>query len=104
LNNAKKLAEKKLHEANKKETTGSITMIGDMRFVGGSNVDVSGWGKFDGTYFIEKATHNVSKSGGYETSVDLREGGPSKKGKKGKKSENQYGQVNTSGVGDDMRA
>ena len=84
LADAEKLAEKKLHDANKKETTGSISLVGDMRFLGGSNVQISGWGKFDGKYFIEKATHNVSKGSGYETSLELRLGGPSKKGKKGK--------------------
>jgi phage protein D len=91
LADAENIAEKKLHEANKKETTGSLTMVGDMRFVGGSNVDVSGWGKFDGKYFIEKATHNVSKGNGYETSIDLRRGGP----KKGKKGETKYGPLDS---------
>jgi phage protein D len=94
LDDAEKIAEKKLHDANKKETTGSITLVGDMRFLGGSNVAVSGWGKFDGTYFIEKAAHKVSKNGGYETSLDLRLGGPSKKGK-GKKGKTKYGPLDT---------
>jgi phage protein D len=93
LDDAEKIAQKKLHDANKKETTGSITLVGDMRFLGGSNVDVSGWGKFDGRYFIEKATHNVNKGSGYVTSIELRLGGPSKKGKD-KKSKTKYGPLN----------
>jgi phage protein D len=97
LADAEALAEKQLHDANKKETTGSITMVGDMRFLGGSNIDASGWGKFDGKYFIEKATHNVSKGSGYETMLDLHLGGPSEKvRKKGKKKgKTQYGPLDS---------
>lgn len=91
LADAEILAEKKLHDANKKETTGSVTLVGDMRFLGGSNVDVSGWGKFDGRYFIEKATHSISKGNGYSTSVELRLGGPDKKRRKGKKGKTKFG-------------
>ena len=86
LADAETIAEKKLHDANKKETTGSITLVGDMRFLGGNNVEVIGWGKFDGTYFIEKASHSINKGSGYVTSLELHLGGP--KEKKGKK---QYG-------------
>jgi len=93
LDDAERIASKKLHDANKKETTGAITMVGDMRFLGGNNVDVSGWGKFDGTYFIEKVTHSVSKSSGYTTNLDLRLGGP-KKGK-GKKGKTKYGPLDS---------
>jgi hypothetical protein len=63
-------------------------MIGDMRFVAGVNIQVAGWGKFDGKYFIEKAAHSVNASG-YITSLDLRLDGP-KKGKKIK-----YGPLNS---------
>jgi phage protein D len=82
---AEGLAKSKLHEANKKETTGSFTLMGDIGLVGGVNVDVSGYGKFDGTYFIESAKHSYG-DGGYTTRIEIREGGPSKKKKRGKKS------------------
>ena len=85
---AEDLAKSKLHEANKKETTGSFTLAGDIGLVGGVNVDVSGYGKFDGTYFVESAKHSYG-DGGYTTQIEIREGGPSKKRKKkgkGKKS------------------
>ncbi|GHV45283.1 hypothetical protein FACS1894204_03990 [Synergistales bacterium] len=95
LADAEALAEKKLQEANKKETIGSISLIGDMRFVGGCNVDVSGWGKFDGKYFIERATHSVSKSGGYETSIELHLGDPKESGKKNKKGKTEYGPLDS---------
>ncbi|MDR1516427.1 MAG: hypothetical protein LBS45_12110 [Synergistaceae bacterium] len=82
---AEKLARSKLHEANKREVTGSFTLAGDIGLVAGVNVDISGYGKFDGTYFIESARHSYGE-GGYTTQIEIREGGPSKKKKKGKKS------------------
>jgi phage protein D len=83
LDDAEAIAKSNIHEANKKETTGSISMMGDMRFVAGVNVQISGWGKFDDKYFIEKATHSVSMGSGYATNLELRIGEPKKgKGKK----------------------
>ena len=55
----------------------------DLRFVGGSNVKISGFGAFDGSYVIEKATHTVS--GSYTTKLDLSMGKESKKAVKAKK-------------------
>ena len=57
--------------------------MGDLRFVGGSNVTISGFGAFDGKYVIEKATHTVGDA--YTTKLDLRMGGDSKKSSRGKK-------------------
>jgi phage protein D len=82
---AEDLARSKLHEANKHEVTGSFTLAGDIGLVAGVNVAISGYGKFDGTYFVESAKHSYGE-GGYTTQIEVREGGPSKKKKKGKKS------------------
>ncbi len=77
LGDAKKIAKEKLRKANKKEITGSITLMGDLRFVGSSNIKISGFGAFDGEYVIEKATHSVS--GSYTTKLELSMGKESKK-------------------------
>ena len=77
IEDAKKMAKKKLRQANKKEITGNITLMGDLRFVGGSNITISGFGAFDGQYAIEKATHSIGSS--YTTKLDLRMGEKSKK-------------------------
>lgn len=77
LGDAKKIAKEKLRKANKKEITGNVTLMGDLRFVGSSNVKISGFGAFDGDYVIEKATHSVS--GSYTTKLDLSMGKESKK-------------------------
>jgi phage protein D len=86
LADAEAIAKSNLHDANKKETTGSISMIGDMRFVAGVNIQISGWGNFDGKYFVEKASHTVNTGGGFATHLELRVGGAKKNGK-GKKNE-----------------
>ena len=57
--------------------------MGDLRFVGASNITISGFGAFDGKYAIEKASHSVGDS--YTTKLDLRMGGDSKKSAKKKK-------------------
>jgi phage protein D len=49
--------------------------MGHFAYVGGSTVLLSGWGAFDGLYFIERATHHVDKNGGYTTSLEIRIGG-----------------------------
>ena len=87
---AKKIAQERLKSANKKEITGNISLMGDLRFVGGSNIKIKGFGAFDGDYVIEKATHSVS--GGYTTKLDLSMGKESKKKvreKKKKKSQSR---------------
>ena len=83
-NDARRIASESLRQANKREITANITLMGDLRFVGGSNLTISGFGSFDGKYVIEKATHTVS--GSYTTKLDLRMGGESKKDSRKKKS------------------
>lgn len=73
LAEAERLGKKKLYDANKREMSGSFSLMGDFQFVGGSTVKLSGWGKFDGVWFVERATHKVSR-GGYTTDIDIRMG------------------------------
>lgn len=77
IDDAKKIAQERLKSANKKEITSNLTLMGDLRFVGGNNIKISGFGAFDGDYVIEKATHSVS--GSYTTKLDLSMGKESKK-------------------------
>ena len=89
---AKKIAKEKLKTANKKEITGNLTLMGDLRFVGGSNITISDFGAFDGVYVIEKATHTVGDS--YTTKLDLSMGKESKKKlRKKKKSKSKTGRI-----------
>ena len=66
---AQRKAKAKLYEANKKEITGSMTLMGDFSLIAGETVSIIGAGKFDGKYKINKATHSLSS--GYVTSIDI---------------------------------
>ena len=66
---AQRKAKAKLYEANKKEVTGSMSLMGDSSLVAGEVVLIIGAGKFDGKYKINKATHSLGS--GYITTIDL---------------------------------
>lgn len=71
IGEAKRFAANIAREKNKGERTGSFSLKGNPKMITGYTVNVKGYAKFDGKYFIEKTNHNVT--GGYETKVDLRE-------------------------------
>jgi hypothetical protein len=65
-------AQSELRKKNKGETMGSISMLGDPRQRGGVVVNLSGFGVFDGPYFVESASHAIDKDGGYTTENSVR--------------------------------
>ena len=66
---AQKKCKERLQAANSKEVTGEISLMGDLRYVGGSTVEIKGFGAFDGKYLIESAVHSIGN--GYTTSIKL---------------------------------
>ena len=80
---AKKIAEKRLKQANKNEVKGNITIIGGVDFLAGNNVTLKGFGAFDGKYMIEKVTHSLGS--GFTSQLELTMGGSSKSAAKDKK-------------------
>jgi len=66
---AEQKAKAKLREANKTETTLSITKKGDISIVASSCVIVIGLGHFDGKYYIDDVIHNLSN--GFTTKCEL---------------------------------
>jgi uncharacterized protein len=66
---ARRLAQKTLRKLNKRENTGTLSVVGNVNLLGGSCVDLEGFGFFSGKYYIESATHSLS---GYETSIEVR--------------------------------
>lgn len=68
---AKILAQNRLGNKNKFEFTANFDLVGNVSLVASSNIEVSGFGAFDGKYSIVTAKHVVSSSG-YRTSVELR--------------------------------
>lgn len=67
---AKKIAAAKLIEANNKEITASISLMGNPNIWTGYEVELSDFGVFSGKYVIDKVTHTISGSQGYITNFD----------------------------------
>lgn len=70
LADAEEIAIATARKKNKKVLTADITVVGDPSFLQGYTVDVVGWQKFDGKYFIENASHSVGN--GYTVKLKLR--------------------------------
>ncbi len=70
LAEAMNLAQKELRKKNKKQVTGNVTLIGDLRIVAGINVGIKGWGHFDGKYFVDKAIHSYQQ-GVFATAIEI---------------------------------
>lgn len=68
---AKRWAQMEARNKNKTAKTGKITLLGDENLIQGVTVKVKKFGAFDGKYFIESTSHNVT--GGYTVDVNLRE-------------------------------
>jgi len=71
IGEAKELAEKNLRLHNKFARTVQLTMTGDTRLVAGVNIQMAGWGGWDGKYIITQAKHSVGSSG-YTTAINAR--------------------------------
>ena len=66
----KVLARKRLREKNLKENMARMTFVGETKLVAGVNIDIKGFGSFDGKYYITQAQHNYSSSG-YAVDVEM---------------------------------
>ncbi len=61
--NLDRKAKARLREQNKKEWTASCSLVGEIIYFAGTNINFEGWYKFDGKYHLETVTHNISNSG-----------------------------------------
>lgn len=68
---AQVLARSRLREANRKELTGSFTIMGYPGLVSGLTIILEDFGLFSGKYFVEKTTHQAG--GKYTTSAEIRQ-------------------------------
>ena len=64
------LAKNRLRSGNQGECTGSFTVMGHPGLVAGITVGMSGFGKFDGKYFVTKATHSMGSK--YTSKAEIR--------------------------------
>lgn len=67
-----------LHAANVRSRTASVECLGCPRLVAGTTVGLDGFGDFSGRWFVKTATHRVSGSGGYTTSLELTTPAPTR--------------------------
>ncbi len=68
---AQQYAEKRLKELSRMVITGSGSCVGNQKMLTEKRVRTNGCGRFNETYYIEKATHELSKSSGYKTTFDI---------------------------------
>lgn len=59
-----------LRAANEGERTATLDWMGCPGIVAGITLQLEGWGKYDGTYFVESAEHKLARA--YTTSAELR--------------------------------
>lgn len=71
LQDAEIKAKAKLLEHNRKCQTMSLTTKGDLKYVACKNIDVTGFGKLDGKYYIDTVTHSKDANGGYKVTLEL---------------------------------
>jgi len=64
------LAQNSLRGQNGSECTGGFTIMGHPGLVAGMTVSMTGFGRFDGTYFVTKADHKLGDK--YTTSAEIR--------------------------------
>lgn len=62
----------KLNNENKKATTMTVTIKANTKIVASCNVQISGLGKLDGKYYVDKVRHRLSGSSSYNMTLTLR--------------------------------
>ena len=70
LKQAEEMAKAALRANNLLQTKLEITMMGDTKYVAGLTLDLSGFGNYNGKYFINSVSHEISNSG-YKSVLEL---------------------------------
>jgi phage protein D len=71
LKQAKEKGAAELYRLNRKKVTADVDIYGDPYMVAAININITGFGKFDGIYHIERSDHTLTKSSGYNTTLSL---------------------------------
>ncbi len=61
-----------LHNKNKMQTEGRITLIGNPKLCAGLNIELTGLHILNGKYHIETAKHTIDRHSGYKTELEVR--------------------------------
>ena len=70
IDEAEKLAKKKLHEKNLEEVAVSLDMTGDFALLASNTVMLKGFHVYDGKYIIMRSSHEIGS--GYTSKIELR--------------------------------
>ena len=70
IDEAEKLAKKKLHEKNLEEVAVSLSMMGDFALLASNTVMLKGFHVYDGKYLIVRSSHEIGS--GYTSKIELR--------------------------------
>lgn len=70
MGDAIRLGKSELRNANKNKNKASLEFMGNPAVVAGVVLALTGFGQFDGRWFVEKAEHKIGS--GYTTSVEIR--------------------------------
>lgn len=68
---AERVVRKKLREKNKAQNTSKMTLRWNCDIAAGVCVELKGFNKMDGIYFIDKVNHSIRTSGGSKMSLEL---------------------------------
>lgn len=71
LQDAEIKAKAKLLEHNRQCQTMSVKLMGDTKYISSKCVDVSGFGKLDGKYYIDTVTHEKNAGSGYYCTLEM---------------------------------
>lgn len=71
LQDAEVKAKAKLLAHNRQCQTMSVTVKGDTKYISSKCVNVSGFGKLDGKYYIDSVTHNKDAGAGYTCTLEM---------------------------------
>jgi uncharacterized protein len=64
-----------LHQHNMLQVTGRLSMPGTTAIAAGVNITISGFGAYDGKFYVESARHQIERSAGYTTELQIRSTG-----------------------------
>lgn len=65
-------ADAALAKANLDKLTGTITLPGQMNLVAGVTLTLAEWGRLSGQYLVQSARHELTRSGGLTTEIELK--------------------------------
>lgn len=73
IEEAERIGFKALQKKNRLKVTGTLVVVGRTDLVSGIGIEIIGFGKFDGKYYVNKSEHTVGT--GYTVSMDINKVG-----------------------------